>query len=95
MKLFREAGSNNSNQFPERLLYLSGEIEEASDVLPWDDQCMAGRNGVSVTESHPVLIADPDSSGFDLAKRTVHYYLRFGDPIIMELTPRRKCCEQA
>jgi len=94
MKLFRETGSNNGNQSPERLLYLSGEIEEARDVLPWDDQCMAGRNGVPVTENHPVLIADPNSRGFDLAKRTVHYYLRFGDPIIMELTPRRKCCEQ-
>ena len=93
VKLFRETGSDNGNQFPERLLYLCGEIEEARDVLPWDDQCMPGRNGESVTESHPALIADPDSSGFELAKRAVHFYLRFGDPIIMELTPRSKCSE--
>jgi hypothetical protein len=64
MKLFRETGSDNGHQFPERLLYIGGEIEEARDVPSWNDQCMARRNWESVTESHPALIADPDSSGF-------------------------------
>jgi len=37
MIFFRETGPDNGNKFPERLLYLSGEIEETCNVLSWDD----------------------------------------------------------
>lgn len=70
MKFFYEIGTDSGNQFPERLPFLGGEIEEARHVLSWDNQCVAGRNGESVTESHPILIADQDPGNFESTKWT-------------------------
>lgn len=91
MKLLHETGTDDGNQFPERLPYLGGEIEDARDVLSRDDQCVARRYGKSVKESQPALIADPYSGGFELAKRTVHMFLRFRAAIIIEPAQMRKC----